>query len=55
MDVKARFIEEDLMQWTTLAEIPGTDKKDEVVMIGAHLDSWHGAPARPTTGRARWS
>jgi hypothetical protein len=43
MDVKARFIEEDLMQWTTLAEIPGTDKKDEIVMIGAHLDSWHGA------------
>ena len=31
------------MQWNTIAEIPGTDKKDEVVMIGAHLDSWHGA------------
>jgi len=25
----------------TIAEIPGTDKKDEVVMLGAHLDSWH--------------
>jgi carboxypeptidase Q len=24
-----------------IAEIPGTDLKDEVVMIGAHLDSWH--------------
>jgi carboxypeptidase Q len=24
-----------------VAEIPGTDKADEVVMIGAHLDSWH--------------
>ncbi len=30
-------------QWDTIAEIPGTDKdkKDEIVMIGAHLDSWH--------------
>ena len=26
MDVKARFIEEDLMQWNTLAEIPGSAK-----------------------------
>jgi hypothetical protein len=43
MDVKAEFIEEDLMQWNTIAEIPGSDKKDEVVMVGAHLDSWHGA------------
>jgi hypothetical protein len=43
MDVKARFIEEDQMQWNTIAEIPGSDKKDEVVMLGAHLDSWHGA------------
>ena len=24
-----------------IGEIPGTDLKDEVVMIGAHLDSWH--------------
>jgi carboxypeptidase Q len=27
-----------------LGEIPGTDLKDEVVMIGAHLDSWHASP-----------
>ena len=25
-------------------EIPGTDLKDEVVMIGAHLDTWHASP-----------
>jgi Zn-dependent M28 family amino/carboxypeptidase len=50
MDVKARFIEEDLMQWNTIAEIPGTDKKDEVVMIGAHLDSWHGATGATDDG-----
>jgi Zn-dependent M28 family amino/carboxypeptidase len=29
-----------------LAEIPGTDPalRDEVVLLGAHLDSWHSAP-----------
>ena len=27
--------------YNAIAEIPGTDKKDEVVMLGGHLDSWH--------------
>ena len=26
-----------------IAELPGTDKKDEIVMLGGHLDSWHSA------------
>lgn len=26
------------------AEIPGTDLKDQVVMIGAHFDTWHASP-----------
>ena len=29
--------------YNAVAEIEGTDKKDEVVMIGGHLDSWHAA------------
>jgi len=29
--------------YNVIAEMPGTDKKDEVVMLGGHLDSWHGA------------
>jgi hypothetical protein len=29
--------------WNVLADIAGTDKREEVVMIGAHLDSWHAA------------
>jgi len=41
IDVKASFHDGDLMAYNTLAEIPGSDKKDEVVMVGAHLDSWH--------------
>lgn len=27
-----------------VGEIPGTDLKDEIVMIGAHLDTWHASP-----------
>ena len=29
--------------YNTVAEIPGTDRKDEVIMLGGHLDSWHAA------------
>jgi carboxypeptidase Q len=29
--------------YNVIAEIPGSDKKDEVVMLGGHLDSWHGS------------
>lgn len=29
--------------YNVIAEIPGTDKKDEVIMLGGHLDSWHAA------------
>jgi hypothetical protein len=29
--------------YNTIGEIPGSDKADEVVMLGAHLDSWHAA------------
>lgn len=32
---------DDGQAFNTVAEIPGTDLKDEVVMLGAHLDSWH--------------
>ncbi len=43
VNIKARYHDEDLMGYNTIAEIPGTDPKlkDEVVMLGAHLDSWH--------------
>lgn len=41
LDVRARFHDQDLMAYNTLADLPGGDRKDEVVMLGAHLDSWH--------------
>jgi Zn-dependent M28 family amino/carboxypeptidase len=39
--VQAKFYDEDTKAYNTVAEIPGTDKKDEIVMLGGHLDSWH--------------
>jgi carboxypeptidase Q len=41
MLVKNNFYEDDLQQYNSLAEIPGTDRADEFIMLGAHLDSWH--------------
>jgi carboxypeptidase Q len=36
--------------YNVIAEIPGTDLKDEVVMLGAHLDSWHGGTGATDNG-----
>jgi hypothetical protein len=41
VNVAAKFHDEDQMAYNTVAEIPGTDKKDEIVMLGGHMDSWH--------------
>jgi carboxypeptidase Q len=50
VNVKNNFYEDAMTQWDTLAEIPGTDKKDEVVMLGAHLDSWHAGTGATDNG-----
>ena len=41
IEIKNKFFEDDLQAYNTLGDIPGTDKADEYVMLGAHLDSWH--------------
>jgi hypothetical protein len=41
LHVKNRFFADDLQAYNTLADLPGGDKADEYVMLGAHLDSWH--------------
>ena len=45
IDVKSRFIENDVKGYNVVAEIRGTDKdlKEQLVMLGGHLDSWQGA------------
>ena len=50
LNVSNTFYDDDPMQYDTLAEIPGTDKKDEVVMLGAHLDSWHAGTGATDNG-----
>lgn len=42
LDVKSHFESpDDGKIFNNIAELPGTDKKDELVLIGGHLDSWH--------------
>ncbi|HLZ16693.1 MAG TPA: M28 family peptidase, partial [Cyclobacteriaceae bacterium] len=36
--------------FNVIGEIPGTDLKDEVVMFGAHLDSWHSGTGATDNG-----
>ena len=40
-EIVNKWYPEGHTSYNTIAEIPGTDKKDEVVMLGGHLDSWH--------------
>jgi carboxypeptidase Q len=55
LNVRNRFFSDDLQAYNTLADLPGSDRADEYVMLGAHLDSWHWARARRTTRPARSS
>jgi hypothetical protein len=45
--VRTEFYDKDRRGYNVVAEIPGTDRKDEVVMLGGHIDSWS-----PGTGAA---
>ena len=51
-NVKTKFYDKDIKGYNVVAEIPGTDPvlKDEIVMIGGHLDSWHGATGATDNG-----
>lgn len=42
-DIRNRTFPEGMTSYNTIGEIAGTDKKDEVIMLGGHLDSWHAA------------
>ena len=43
LNIVNRTYPEGTTQYNVVAEIPGTDKAAEVVMLGGHLDSWHSA------------
>jgi hypothetical protein len=41
LDVRNAFHDADQTAFNIVGEIPGSDKADELVMLGAHFDSWH--------------
>lgn len=53
MELDAIFANPDGMEANIVGEIPGTDLKDQIVMCGAHFDSWH--PATGATDNAAGS
>ncbi|MDQ1729071.1 MAG: carboxypeptidase [Pyrinomonadaceae bacterium] len=50
VDLAVDWQEADPMAYNTIAEIPGSDLKDEVVMLGGHLDSWHAGTGATDNG-----
>ncbi len=49
MNLEVNFYKED-SSYDVISELPGADLKDEVVMIGAHYDSWHGGTGATDNG-----
>lgn len=50
MNLKAEYTNPDGMEHNIIAEIPGTDLTDEVVIFGAHFDSWHSGTGATDNG-----
>ena len=52
IELRTRYQNEDLNTYNVIAEIPGTDPalRDQVVLVGAHLDSWHTANGATDNG-----
>jgi carboxypeptidase Q len=52
LDIQNKFYDDDLNSFNIIGEIPGTDKAkaDEVVMLGAHFDSWHSGTGATDNG-----
>jgi hypothetical protein len=42
-DLRSRIVPDGVTSYNVVGEIAGSDKKDEVIMLGGHLDSWHSA------------
>jgi carboxypeptidase Q len=50
VNLKARVSNNDVDSYNVIAEIPGGSKKDQVVMVGAHFDSWHSGTGATDNG-----
>jgi carboxypeptidase Q len=50
LDLKVEFQDKDPMSYNTVAELPGSDLKDQIVMCGAHMDSWQSGTGATDNG-----
>jgi len=50
VDLQVEYQDQDNMGYNTIAEIPGTDLKDEIVMLGGHMDSWQAGTGATDNG-----
>ncbi len=50
VEVRVDYPEGDVDGLNLIAEIPGNRKKDELVMLGGHLDSWHAGTGATDNG-----
>lgn len=49
-NIQNKFLDADLNAFNVVGEIPGTDKAAELVMVGAHFDSWHSGTGTTDNG-----
>jgi len=49
-DIRNSIYPEGATAYNVIGEIEGTDKKDEVIMLGGHLDAWHSATGATDNG-----
>ena len=50
VDLQVEYQDQDNMGYNTVAEIPGSDLKDEIVMLGGHMDSWQAGTGATDNG-----
>jgi carboxypeptidase Q len=50
VNIQNKEYPEGTTAYNAIAEIPGSDKKNEIVMLGAHYDSWHDATGATDNG-----
>lgn len=52
VELRTRYDEADTRTFNVIAEIPGADPalRDEIVLVGAHLDSWHASSGATDNG-----
>jgi len=50
INIQNKEYPEGTTAYNAIGEIPGTNKKDEIVMLGGHYDSWHDATGATDNG-----